>query len=47
MFLGLIITKCDFGNTANQKEELASLREEQGQGDIPAAGSPRVRKQSV
>lgn len=28
--LGLIITKCDFGNATNQKEEVASLREEQG-----------------
>lgn len=33
--LGLIITKCDFGNAANQKEEVASLTEEQGGGKFP------------
>lgn len=39
MFLGLSNAKCDFGDAANQKEDSASLKEEQGQGDIQLSGA--------
>ena len=47
MFLGLINTKCDFGDAVHQKKELASLREKKDLGGIPAAGSSCVGKPSV
>lgn len=46
VFLGLIITKCDFRKAANQREEAGALGEKQGWG-VPDAGSSCVGKESV